>query len=236
MKNNMKTLVILATIALVRAEFICPSKSGQYPDDKQCDRFWDCKAGKAADNFCPDGLVYNPTQTRSIHKCDYPFDVECGNRTLLQSPQPSAKCPRRNGLFAHPDPTFCDIYYDCVDGVAKEIKCTDGAQLDEQPPVCKWSYLLAKEACKVSTHSFVCPKVKQGDQTIMHPVYPHLSDCQKFYVCFNGFEPRELSCPFGEVYNDAKEKCDSPVNVPGCEDWYAKPEEFEDTTEDVQFE
>lgn len=232
----MKSVVFFVTVALVRAQFICPSKNGQYPDVEQCDKYWECSDGKAIEKLCPDGLVYDPTKTRSIHKCDYPFSVDCGGRKSLQTPQPSVDCPRRNGLFAHPDPTVCNIYLDCVDGVAEKIQCIDGVQREVESDLCKWSHLLAKETCKVPKYDFVCPKIKEGNHTVVHPMYPHPSDCRKFYVCFNDFEPRELACTYGEVYNDAQQKCDSPVYVPGCEDWYTKYEEFEDTTEDVQFE
>lgn len=48
-----------------------------------------------------------------------------------------------------------------------------------------------------------------------HPKFPHPSDCQRFYVCLNGVEPRDLGCLSGEVYNEETQKCDAPENVPG---------------------
>lgn len=71
---------------------------------------------------------------------------------------------------------------------------------------------------------FSCPKENSADHTgqvVVHPKYPHPTDCQKFYVCLNGQEPRALGCTTGEVYNDETQRCDAPENVPGCEEWYA---------------
>lgn len=70
---------------------------------------------------------------------------------------------------------------------------------------------------------FECPKVSQTDangQLVVHPKFSHPTDCQRFYVCLNGQEPRDLGCQVGEVYNEETQRCDAPENVPGCEDWY----------------
>jgi hypothetical protein len=65
---------------------------------------------------------------------------------------------------------------------------------------------------------FECPKEAQADsngQAVAHPKFAHPEDCQKFYVCLNGVQPRELGCSLGEVYNEDDQKCDAPENVPG---------------------
>ena len=65
---------------------------------------------------------------------------------------------------------------------------------------------------------FECPKEAQVDsngQAVAHPKFAHPDDCQKFYVCLNGVQPRELGCSLGEVYNEQDQKCDAPENVPG---------------------
>ena len=50
---------------------------------------------------------------------------------------------------------------------------------------------------------------------IIHPLYPHAADCQKYYVCLNGHEARASGCPSPTVFNDVNMKCDDPDNVPG---------------------
>lgn len=65
---------------------------------------------------------------------------------------------------------------------------------------------------------FTCPTEPQVDangQAVAHPKYAHPTDCQKFYVCLNNVDPRELGCSLGEVYNEEDQKCDQPENVPG---------------------
>ena len=67
---------------------------------------------------------------------------------------------------------------------------------------------------------FECPTeaLKGTDingQTIAHPKFPHPTDCQRFYVCLNGVDARDLGCQSGQVYNDVTQKCDDPENVPG---------------------
>lgn len=65
---------------------------------------------------------------------------------------------------------------------------------------------------------FACPKESKTDlsgQTVAHPKYAHPTDCQKFYVCLNGVDPRELGCMTSEVYNEETQRCDAPENVPG---------------------
>lgn len=67
---------------------------------------------------------------------------------------------------------------------------------------------------------FECPTeaikgVDVNGQTIAHPRFPHPTDCQRFYVCLNGVDARDLGCQAGQVYNDVTQNCDAPENVPG---------------------
>lgn len=65
------------------AQYKCPAKDGQYEDDRQCDKYYECKDGIATAKLCPDGLVFDPT-IRKRNKCDQPFNVDCGDRTELR--------------------------------------------------------------------------------------------------------------------------------------------------------
>ncbi|XP_004518792.1 protein obstructor-E [Ceratitis capitata] len=229
MKVNSLCL-ILGTLSLCFAAhgaFQCPKADGEYPDDVQCDKYYQCEDGVAKEKLCPDGLVFDPLN-RHINKCDQPFNVDCGDRTELQEPKPSKFCPRKNGFFAHPDSSVCNIFYNCIDGDALETKCTVGLHFDEFGGTCVWPDTAKREGCgaaqKKSPSGFVCPtdRPKNDDkgQVVTHPKFPHPTDCQKFHVCLNGEDPRDLACQLGEVYNEETEMCDAPENVPGCEDWY----------------
>lgn len=141
-----------------------------------------------------------------------------------EAPRPKNDyCPRRNGFFAHPDPAICNIFYNCIDGEYIENKCTGGLHFDEYSGTCVWPDAANREGCnpelKELKDGFNCPKGdKKNDesgQIVAHPHYPHPTDCQKFYVCLSGIDPRELGCSAGEVYNEETKRCDAPENVPG---------------------
>lgn len=71
---------------------------------------------------------------------------------------------------------------------------------------------------KTDPDEFKCPGKTTKDangQLILHPKYPHPTDCQKFYLCLNGMERRQLACDDGEVYNETSQQCDAPENVEG---------------------
>ncbi|XP_068159046.1 protein obstructor-E [Drosophila tropicalis] len=219
-------LVLLAT-NISAAGFECPKPNGQFADEIQCDKFYECENNVAKAHLCADGLVFDPLN-RKVNKCDQPFNVDCEDRTELQEPISTKYCPRKNGFFAHPDPAVCNIFYNCINGDALETKCTVGLHFDEYSGTCVWPDTAKREGCnpemRQSATGFTCPKdqPKTDDrgQVVSHPKYPHPTDCQKFYVCLNGEDARDLGCQLGEVYNDATEMCDAPENVPGCEDWY----------------
>ncbi|XP_054271042.1 protein obstructor-E-like isoform X1 [Macrosteles quadrilineatus] len=227
-KSLYAALLIVALSHSTVAQFKCPDKKyGQYEDSVQCDKYYECDEGVATQKLCPDGLVFDPTN-RKINKCDQPFNVDCGDRLELQDPQGTHLCPRRNGYFAHPDETVCNIFYNCIEGESTEITCPSGLHFDEYSGTCVWPASAGRQNCGEADtmklkDGFSCPKEGQASghgQAVAHPVYAHPEDCQKFYVCLNGITPREQGCSLGEVYNEETQRCDAPENVPGCEDWF----------------
>lgn len=56
-------------------------------------------------------------------------------------------CPRRNGHYAHPDPTICNIFFNCVDNVAIEVKCTGKQHFNEATGNCEWPHDAGREGC-----------------------------------------------------------------------------------------
>lgn len=130
-------------------DYQCPNdKSGQFRDNVQCDKYYECDDGVATERLCPDGLVFDET-IRLKNKCDQPFNVDCGDRTelrklslnqweeindlkiddfdwfhwiALEPPKgTNEKCPRKNGFFAHPNPQVCNVFYNCIDGDVSEV-------------------------------------------------------------------------------------------------------------------
>ena len=58
-------------------------KNGFFPDDEQCDLYYECVDGVATPNLCPDGLMFDDTNNIEA-KCDYPFNVDCGTREYVR--------------------------------------------------------------------------------------------------------------------------------------------------------
>ena len=101
-------------------------------------------------------------------------------------------CPRLNGFYAHPDTSINNVYYFCIDGVARELTCCPGLSFDQSQGLCTNGY------STYGYHRFADP-----------------SDCAKYFVCSpNGVSYYEMQCEFGLVYNEDTQSCDAPNNVP----------------------
>lgn len=90
-------------------------------------------------------------------------------------------CPRKNGFFAHPDSTICDLFYQCVDGEYVENRCAAGLHFDEYSGTCVWPATANREGCteneKKLKDGFQCPNDKNKNdangQIVAHPHYAH---------------------------------------------------------------
>ncbi|XP_018330078.1 protein obstructor-E [Agrilus planipennis] len=208
-------------------EFKCPKQSGYYPDPIQCDLYYDCVDGIPEEKLCPDGLVFEDSDPK-YERCDIPTNVECGERTELQEPKPTPGCPRANGFFRHPDPEACDKFYNCVEGVPRELPCPPGLVYDDTRSTCSWQADSGRKDCiksrkEVLDDGFSCPDgevLGPDGRALPHPTFAHAEDCKLFYICKNGVQPQKGACDYGEVYNEDTMKCDDPANVPGCEEYY----------------
>lgn len=236
----MKVLFLLVVgIALVSAQsFQCPERDGLFEDRVQCDKYYDCFDGIPEERLCPDGLVFDPF-SRKREPCDHYFNVDCGDRLELQTPRGlNDLCPRLNGFYAHPNPSVCNVFYACVDGVAEEYTCSPGLWFDEYKGVCNWPTDSERQDCQSESEvagsegGFQCPEVKKAEDgfglTDPHPKYADAEDCAKFYICLNGVSPRVQGCELGLVYNTVSNQCDAPENVPECKDYYAFLDEDDD--------
>ena len=220
----MRVFVVALTISVASGQFRCPRPDGNFEDARQCDKYHACYNGISEEKLCPDGLVFDPFST--IHKpCDHYFNVDCGDRLELQPPKGSNnQCPRLNGFYAHPDPYVCNVFYACVEGVAKEYTCDPGMWFDEFSGICTWPIETKRSNCGTEHENegngFSCPDSTPNISN-PHPKYADPSDCAKFYICLNGVTPREQGCELGLVFNELTQSCDLPKNVPECKDYYA---------------
>lgn len=66
------------------SQYTCPSdKYGQFRDNVQCDKYYECVDGVSTVRICPDGLVFDES-IRLKNKCDQPFNVDCEDRVELR--------------------------------------------------------------------------------------------------------------------------------------------------------
>merc|ERR1712112_500814 len=57
-----------------------------------------------------------------------------------------------------------------------------------------------------------------------HPLYPHPTDCQYYFVCYHNKEPNKFGCPDGNVFESQTQVCKKPEEVPECACWYGCPD------------
>jgi len=235
--------------------FDCPPESsGYFPHPEFCDRFFECRDGKLVKNrLCADGLAFDPEKNPDEDPCDHIHNVKgrCKSRPKLQAPQPGdGYCPRQNGVYPSPEPTECDKFYSCLNGVGSVQQCADGLHFDMDIGTCVWARESTRKGCLSASkraaaaqpevkkvqeeqkegeslpNGFKCPGGKLG----IHPALPHPDSCRLYYVCLNGVIPNEAGCTSGLVFNKESAKCDDPRNVPGCENTYESGRKQTSTT------
>ncbi|XP_035209097.1 protein obstructor-E-like [Stegodyphus dumicola] len=121
------------------SEFTCPNSNGYYADPVQCDLYYECRNGEPKAKLCKDGLVFNDLNPL-YERCDFPFAVDCKDRTYLQPAQASTNCPRRNGIFAKAG--SCKTFWQCKDGLASKMNCQTGLSFNSKSGTCQWQYLV----------------------------------------------------------------------------------------------
>merc|ERR1712168_785165 len=213
-------LVASATAQQSDIALDCPSPNGYFADAVQCDKYYDCNEGVLTEKMCDDGMAFNDLNPR-VEKCDFLFQVDCQGRPELQPAQSSANCPRANGYFPDADPTNCGQFYYCAAGQGSKITCPTGLVFSEKSGNCVWPATAGREGCTANkVHNFTCPSTGFDPLVDLHPRFPDPTDCQYFYVCLNGKEPRRNGCTFGQVFSSETNACSSPKEVPECADYY----------------
>jgi len=207
----------------------CEPRSESYrtADLEQCDKYFECNIkGEEKENLCPDGLVFD----EKSQNCDYPSKVDCGQRSKLQSAQPSKNCPRANGFFAWPAKESCQKFWDCRGGQSYLQTCPEGVIFDMKVDACVTPDQSHREECKAEKFlKFDCPNYSAEEPLRFgnHDRLPDPENCQKFYSCLRDGQPRLGVCPRKTVFNNATGLCDDPKAVVGCETFWKDKEEAE---------
>lgn len=198
--------------------FECPEKFGFWAHARSCDKYWKCEDNIATLKLCGNGLVFEAGDSKR-ESCNYPFTVDCAERTELEPPKGTETCPRLFGIFA--DEQDCRVFWSCWGGEAKKYECSPGLAFDESNRVCTWADKVDRCQKKEVAEGFSCPDPSAAEQAGTYTRHPHPDDCRKFFVCIVG-TPRMYGCELGNVYNIESTQCDDPENVPGCEDYYGE--------------
>ncbi|KAL1131720.1 hypothetical protein AAG570_011333 [Ranatra chinensis] len=128
--------------------------------------------------------------------------------------QNAGSCPERNGRF--PDPSQCDAYIECIDGVPTRKLCPDGLLF--KPQAGHFSYpcfyppevdCLGRSSLQPAQPSGTCPH-----QFGYYPV-GDASHCGQFMICSNGIA-HIFDCPEGLAFNDQSLRCEWPDEVLSC--------------------
>jgi len=211
--------------------FVCPERNGFFPHPRKCDVYYECINNEFQSKQCSDGLLFEAKDT-TRELCDYPFNVDCGNREYISLPEKGLKdeCPRANGFFNHKDEETCNKYYNCVHGTphvytcpaplifdVAQGTCVREAQASEIARKCK------KQEVKQEVGGFSCPEGKTlgpNNLTLAHPSFAYPNDCRKYIICLNSKVPQEAGCFESMVYDSNIMKCVTPEEFPACGCYY----------------
>jgi Chitin binding Peritrophin-A domain len=175
-----------------------------------------------------------PRQTRKDAQLDrnprYPSPDDCQKYFVCLNgvdPASELSCPSSkvyNGITKSCDDPAkvkgCELWF-----IEQDEKLAKEAAAKASLDVFKATDKEQKAEEKVPKVDFECPRqTKKNARLDPNPQYPSPDDCQKYFVCLNGVDPSELSCPEGEVYNEVTRTCDNPANVEGCEEWFTEEE------------
>ncbi|ODM97882.1 Chondroitin proteoglycan 1 [Orchesella cincta] len=119
----------------------CSTKSGTAPHDTHCDKYYTCVRNVTSVVDCPNGLVYIGGGGRSgrgnqlFGSCEYDFNVDCSGRPKRMLAASGAVAQKKGTEQINPcdvkgkivaDVTYCDRYWECVNGQPELYDCPTG--------------------------------------------------------------------------------------------------------------
>lgn len=72
---------------------------------------------------------------------------------ISETPKPVGVCVRQNGFFPHPDPSICNIFYNCVNGHELEVTCAPGLHFNSKTATCVWPETAGRSGCRSDANS-----------------------------------------------------------------------------------
>ncbi|GFS37728.1 uncharacterized protein TNIN_408991 [Trichonephila inaurata madagascariensis] len=128
-----------------KQEFVCPSKNGKYPHEKDCGAYYVCEKKKHKLRYCSKGKLYH----EKYRGCEDEDKVTCGERIHpdmdpdepeddVIDPNPKFECNKRYERYDSDE--YCDWYYRCHDKKATKRQCRRGKYYDSRRRKCLDSY------------------------------------------------------------------------------------------------
>jgi len=174
----------------------CKSGAQSVGHETACDLYYDCYEGQGFLKTCPNGLVFNMNANFGlIGKCDYPHNVDCGNRLERNPPQSTEHCDWLYGIFGHE--SSCTRYWTCWNGTATEQFCIGGLLYNEETHACDWPQNVA--GCQKHP---LCKEDANGN-------VPLGKSCNRYWACQGGY-PRLQRCPAMLVFDKDRRRCVTP--------------------------
>ncbi|XP_065201881.1 protein obstructor-E-like [Planococcus citri] len=114
------------------------------------------------------------------------------------------------------DATYCDRYWECVDGQPELYDCPNGL-------VYAGKNRGVTEGCDYPWRANYCEDKQLANGPIsrehcdwLYGIFGHETSCTRYWTCWNGTATEQL-CIGGLLYNENTRSCDWPENVEGCQ-------------------
>ncbi|KAG8298660.1 Chitin-binding domain type 2 [Homalodisca vitripennis] len=131
-----------------------------------------------------------------------------------KSIQQEDPCKVKSRIVA--DATYCDRYWECVNGQPELYDCPNGL-------VYAGKNRGVTEGCDYPWRANYCEDKTQANGPIgrdhcdwLYGIFGHETSCTRYWTCWNGTATEQL-CIGGLLYNENTHSCDWPENVDGCQ-------------------
>ncbi|KAF9814304.1 hypothetical protein SFRURICE_015241 [Spodoptera frugiperda] len=224
-----------ATLRSSEAPTICAADNseGVLVAHENCNQYYICSGNKHVAQTCPGNLLFNPSKDQ----CDWPENVDCGDRVIPDpgqtpipspSPTPSPSTPGSGTCNCRPDeaPSICAVdgsdgvlvahencnqFYKCDNGKPVALYCFGNLLYNPYTEQCDWP-----ENVDCGDRSDNCdpviyaPTICAADNS--EGVLVAHENCNQYYIC-SGNKHVAQTCPGNLLFNPSKDQCDWPENV-----------------------
>jgi hypothetical protein len=124
-------------------------------------------------------------------------------------------CQAKSKIVA--DETYCDRYWECVDGRAEQFECPNGLVFAGKGrgllENCNYPWAVSNSC---DNKQLAATPISTGVCDWQYGIFGHESSCIRYWTCWNGTAVEQF-CIGGLLYNEDKHACDWPEAVEGCQ-------------------